>query len=125
MPKETTMKRLNSLSCQAAIAVALLCAGAVWAQEATPTKPAAPGAGATMGQHGMHGCCGRHDTMGWSMMNRQERRDHHNKMMGMKDHASCQAYMQEHHALMTARAKERGVAMPAQPRRDACAGLKK
>lgn len=120
------MKRLHRQSVRTLIATALLCAGAAWAQEATPTKPPGPGAAAT-GQHhhGMRGCCGRHDTMGWSMMSRQERRDHHNKMMGMSDHATCQAYMQEHHTQMAARAKERGVAMPAQPRRDACAGLKK
>ncbi len=67
----------------------------------------------------------RDNTPGWSMMNRAERREHHDKMMAMSDHGACMAYMQEHHAKMAERAKARGRTLPAQPRRDACAPLKK
>ncbi len=91
------------------------------AQEATPTTPSAkpaPGAGKAMRMH-------RDQTPGWAMMTREERNQHHQMMMGMKDQATCQAYMQEHHAKMAERAKERGRAAPAMPRQDACASLKK
>lgn len=67
----------------------------------------------------------RDNTPGWSMMKRAERKQHHDKMMAMTDHAACTAYMDEHHAKMAERAKERGRALPAKPRRDACARLKK
>lgn len=103
------------------LAVVAATTGTAWAQEATPTQPPSAKAPA----HPMHGCCGRQDTSGWSMMSRQERRDHHDKMMAMTDHGACTTHMQDHHAKMAERAKARGVTMPAQPRRDACAGLKR
>jgi hypothetical protein len=46
-------------------------------------------------------------------------------MMVMTDRAACMAYMEQHHAKMAARAKERGRTLPAKPRQDACAALKK
>jgi hypothetical protein len=67
----------------------------------------------------------RGNTPGYAMMTREERNQHHQMMMGMKDHATCQSYMQEHHAKMMERAKERKQAVPAMPRRDACGWLKK
>jgi hypothetical protein len=76
-----------------------------------------------MGMRGMQ--MNRDNTPGWSMMNRAERKEHHDKMMAMTDHAACMAYMDEHHAKMAARAKEGGRAPPAKPRRDACAPLMK
>ena len=80
-------------------------------------------------QRGMGGMRGmqmnRDNTPGWSMMNRAERKEHHDKMMAMTDHAACTAYMEQHHAKMAERAKERGRTLPAKPRRDACAALKK
>jgi hypothetical protein len=42
----------------------------------------------------------------------------------MTSQAECKAYMEQHHQEMVARAKEKGRTLPAQPRRDACAGLK-
>jgi hypothetical protein len=84
----------------------------------------APGPG--MGMGGMHGWkMNRDNTPGWSMMSRAERRQHHDKMMAMTDPAACSAYMEEHHAKMAERAKERGRALPAKPRSDACAALQK
>lgn len=84
----------------------------------------APGPG--MGMGGMRGWqMNRDNTPGWSMMSRAERRQHHDKMMAMSDPAACNAYMEEHHAKMAERAKERGRALPAKPRSDACAALKK
>jgi hypothetical protein len=108
----TVVRHIRSVALTAAV---LCAAGIAAAQEATPAKPPSP----------MQGCCGRHDTSGWSMMTRQERQEHRAKMMGMSDHGGCMAYMQEHHSKMMERAKQRGVNMPAQPRRDACAALKR
>lgn len=112
---------------RSAILLVAAATGTAWAQEATPSKPPsahAPASG-SVGRQLMQGCCGRHDTSGWSMMSRQERRDHHDKMMAMTDHGACTTHMQDHHAKMVERAKARGVTMPAQPRRDACAALKR
>lgn len=84
----------------------------------------APGPG--MGMGGMRGWqMNRDNTPGWSMMSRAERRQHHDKMMAMSDPAACAAYMEEHHAKMAERAKERGRTLPAKPRSNACAPLQK
>lgn len=64
-------------------------------------------------------------TPGWTMMTQQERNEHRDRMRAMKTYEECQAYQQQHHEQMAARAKERGANPPAQPRRDACAGLKR
>lgn len=66
---------------------------------------------------------GRDYTFGWAMMSREEQQQHREKMLAFKDYDECKAYMEQHHALMAERAKERGRPMPAQPRRDACATL--
>ncbi len=63
-------------------------------------------------------------TPGWSMMTRAERNEHRTHMRSTKTYEECKTYMDEHHALMTERAKEKGGKPLAQPRRDACAGLK-
>jgi hypothetical protein len=63
-------------------------------------------------------------TMGWSMMTPQERQAHQARMMGFTSAKECRAYVAEHHKLMAERAKQRGVAMPATPPHDPCAGLK-
>ncbi|MDE2486859.1 MAG: hypothetical protein KGO51_05615 [Alphaproteobacteria bacterium] len=62
-------------------------------------------------------------TMGWSMMTPQERQAHQSKMAGFKTYAECHAYVLEHHKLMAERARAQGMTIPAEPRRDACAGL--
>jgi hypothetical protein len=68
---------------------------------------------------------GPNNTSGWSLMNKQERDEHHNKMLSMKTHEECTAYMQQHHTQMMERAKEKGRPALMQPKRDACAPLLK
>lgn len=63
-------------------------------------------------------------TPGWSLMTEQERAEHQTRMRAMTNHDECTAYMAQHHEQMVARAKEKGATIPAQPRRDPCAGLK-
>jgi hypothetical protein len=101
-------------------AIALLAVSMTAAQ--AQGAASAPG----MGMGGMRGWhMNRDNTPGWSMMSRAERKEHHDKMMVMTDRAACMAYMEQHHAKMAARAKERGRTLPAKPRQDACAALKK
>jgi len=58
-------------------------------------------------------------------MSPKERDEHRARMGAAKTYDECKTLQQQHHELMAARAKERGVNAPlAQPRRDACAGLK-
>jgi hypothetical protein len=95
-------------------------AGSVQAQGAASAPGMGPGA---MGMRGMR--MNADNTGGWQLMTRQERQAHHDKMMGMKTYEECHAYMEQHHAQMVDRAKERGRTVPANPRRDACAPLKK
>lgn len=64
-------------------------------------------------------------TPGWGLMSAQERAEHRDKMRAMTSYDECKAYRDQHHEAMAARAKERGVPMPAQPRRDACGALKR
>jgi hypothetical protein len=57
-------------------------------------------------------------------MTPQERNEHRDRMRAMKTYEECKTYQAQHHEQMAARAKERGGAALAQPRRDACSGLK-
>jgi hypothetical protein len=100
------------------IAAALLAVSMSGAQ--AQGAASAPAMGGMRGWH-----MNRDNTPGWSMMSRAERKEHHDKMMVMTDRAACMAYMEQHHAKMAARAKERGRTLPAKPRQDACAALKK
>jgi hypothetical protein len=109
----------HSITLATAAALLALAMGAAQAQGAA----SAPAMGGMSGMRGMP--MNRDNTPGWSMMNRAERKQHHDKMMAMTDHAACMAYMEEHHAKMAERAKARGRTLPAKPRRDACAALKK
>lgn len=84
--------------------------------------PAASAAGMGMGPHGM---AGAGYTYGWSMMSSQERNEHQERMRSMKTYEECKAYMERHHAEIAARAQAQGGTLPAQPRRDACAGLRR
>jgi DNA repair ATPase RecN len=52
-----------------------------------------------------------------------ERTEHQQRMRSIKTYDECKTYMEQHREQMAARAKEKGKAL-AQPRRDACAGLK-
>ena len=112
------------------LALLAFAAGAHAQQPMTP-RPCANMAGASApsdgcggpGRFGPHGRWGSDDTPGWMMMTPEERQAHQERMAGMQTYADCKAYMDQHHADMVARAKERGMAMPARPRRDACASL--
>lgn len=125
----------------AAAAALLLAAASVPAQPASGPGPGAaasaprgpgmgpgpgPGMGPGMGPGGrrMGGRWGADYTPGWSLMTPQERQEHQARMRAMTSHDDCRTYMEQHHRQMSERAKEKGRAMPAQPRRDACATLK-
>lgn len=87
----------------------------------------APGASAPMrGPGGRHhgGRASAEVTPGWSMMTPAERNEHRDRMRSMKSYEECKTTMAQHHEQMVARAKEKGVKMPAEPRHDACAGMK-
>lgn len=112
-------------------AALLLAAALVQAQPGPGPRgpgPAASGASAPrmgmgMGMGRGMGRFGPDNTPGWAMMTPAERDAHRERMFSFKDRAACQSYMDEHHTLMAERAKERGRSVPAQPRRNACAGL--
>ena len=113
-------------------ALLLTCLGLAQAQAGGPAAPA-PGAssprmGMGMGPGGgmMRGPrWGADYTAGWGMMSAKERDEHRAQMRAAKTYDECVALRDKHHEQMLARAKERGVTMPAQPRRDACQGLKR
>jgi len=134
--------RLILKASMAASAMALL-AGTALAQSgagagepaATPAMPAMPASGMGMGSgmgSGMEPGMGRGHmakwgmdyTPGWSMMTRAERNEHREHMRAFKTYEECTAYRDQVHDKMAARIKEKGGKPLAQPRRDACAGLK-
>lgn len=93
-------------------------------------KGPGPGPGASAAGMGMGGGpraagWGADYTPGWALMTEQERNEHRERMRSMKTYEECAAYRDQHHEQMAARAKERGGQALAQPRRDACRGLKK
>jgi hypothetical protein len=107
--------------------VLLALVGSANAQPPATMRPCDNAAGASApaggcggpGRPGPRGRWGADDTPGWSLMTPEERR----RMAGMQTYPDCKAYMDQHHADMVARAKERGAAMPAQPWHDPCAYL--
>jgi hypothetical protein len=118
---------MNTLRKLAAAAALLLLAAAAPAQPGPGPGASAPrgGPGAMGGSGRMGGRWGSDFTPGWSMMSPEERQAHRARMGAMNNHDECKSYLQQHHDQMAARAKEKGRPMPAQPRRDACAGLKR
>lgn len=94
---------------------------------ATGASAAGPGCpGPAMGPGGRRGPgarWGRDFTPGWGMMSETERLEHRQRLGALSGYDECRSYMDQHHADMVARAKERGVTLPAKPRRDACIGL--
>jgi len=99
--------------------------GATAASGASASAPGMSGRGGMGSRHAMGGRWGSGMTAGWSMMTAEERREHQAKMQSMTNYADCKAYVEEHHQEMLKRASEKGRAAPAQPRHDACAGLKR
>ena len=87
--------------------------------------PAASAPGRGMGRGRAGGRAGADYTPGWTLMTSQERAEHRARMRSMTSYDECKAYQEQTHEQMAARAKERGGKPLAQPRRDACLGLKK
>lgn len=125
------MKRVLSALWVAGLSLSM---GVAWAQAggAGPAPQAsAPGAGGPrMGMGpggGMRGGprWGSDYTPGWAMMTPAEREAHREQMRATKTYEECQALRDRHREQMLARAKERGINPPAQPRRDGCVGLKR
>ena len=52
---------------------------------------------------------------GWQLMTVEERAKHRAKMQSLNTKEEREAYRLEHHKLMQARAKERGITLPEQP----------
>lgn len=119
---------MNILRLTTACAAMLMAAGMAAAQPASGPG-AGPGASAPRGPggpgHMSGGRWGSGVTPGWSLMTPQERQQHRDKMRSMTSHDECKAYVDQHHQEMAARAKEKGLDAPRQPRRHACAGLQR
>ena len=88
-----------------------------------PASAPGTGMGPGMGR-GRGAMYGADYSPGWSMMTAEERSQHQAKMRAMASQDECRAYIAQQHEKMAARAKAEGKQLPAQPRRDACAGLK-
>ena len=65
----------------------------------------------------------RDNTYGWTLMSAAERTAHRDKMLAAEDAEECKAVQDEEHALMEARAKEKGKTLPA-PRQNGCDRMK-
>jgi hypothetical protein len=64
------------------------------------------------------------NTVGWQLMTPAERTEHQNKMRSFKTYDECMTYQNEHHKQMEARAKEKGVTLPAMGSRYGCDNMK-
>lgn len=53
------------------------------------------------------------NTWGYQLMTPQERTEHQTRMRSFKTYDECKAYQDENHKQMEARAKEKGVTLPA------------
>lgn len=128
---------MNAVSRWILMGCILAAAGSVVAQGASApgrgpaagqgAGPAASGPGMGMGPgmgRGRGAPYGPDYSHGWSMMTPEERSQHQAKMRSMTNYDDCKSYMAQQHEQMAARAKAQGTQLPAQPRRDACAGLK-
>ncbi len=53
------------------------------------------------------------NTWGWQLMTPAERAEHQAKMRSFTTYDECKVYQEEHHKQMEARAKEKGLTLPA------------
>ncbi len=83
-----------------------------------PGDGTGPGAGM-----GMRFNFDKTNTPGWTLMSAEERVAHQSTMMAAKTYEACKAAQEAQHAAMTARAKEKGVTLPA-PRSNGCDRMK-
>jgi hypothetical protein len=51
------------------------------------------------------------NTRGWQLMTPEERIAHQARVRSFTDHDVCETYRTQHHALMTERARQRGVSL--------------
>lgn len=65
----------------------------------------------------------QNNTPGWTLMTPEERAEHQKKMLAAKTYEECKQIQEEHHKMMEARAKEKGVTLNA-PRYNACDRMK-
>lgn len=65
----------------------------------------------------------RDNTYGWTLMSAQERTAHRDKMLAARTYDECKAVQDEQHALMEARAKEKGTTLRG-PRQNSCDVMK-
>ena len=63
------------------------------------------------------------NTRGWQLMTSEERIEHQAKVRGFTSYEECRAYQVEHHRLIEARARQRGMPLPSGGQ-DFCAHLK-
>lgn len=89
-----------------------------------------PGMGGGMGMGGMgggHGMRGmrfdQNNTRGWSLMTPEERTANQIKMRAVKTYDECKLVQTEQRKAMEARAKDKGVTLPA-PRQNGCDNMK-
>lgn len=64
------------------------------------------------------------NTASWQLMTPAELTEHQNKMRSFKTYDECTAYQEKHHKQMEARAKEKGVILPAMGSRYGCDNMK-
>jgi hypothetical protein len=139
-PEEARMNRVRTVLVALGVG---LSAGLVFAQAASGPGPrpgpgpraagmagSAPGMGMGMGPgarggRGPAARWGSDATPGWALMTDKERAEHRDRMRSMKNYDECKSYQEQHHAQMAARVKDKGGKPLAEPRRDACAGLKR
>jgi hypothetical protein len=79
---------------------------------------------ATLGAASIEAAPGRYrfnqdNTPGWSLMTPAERSAHQNKMWSAKTYDECKAIQTEHHAVIAARAKDKGITLNV-PSQNAC-----
>lgn len=87
-----------------------------------PGQGMGAGAGISPGK-GMRYNFNKDNTPGWTLMTAEERTAHRDKMRTAKSYDECKAAQEEHHQAMEARAKEKGVTLPA-PRYNGCDRMK-
>lgn len=116
-----------------ALLLTLLCAAAgAFAQPSMAERPCGAASAASASSPGCGGPAGHGPrargkgahTAEWRLMTPQERSEHAKRMAGFTNYDECKSYLDHHHEEMAARAKERGRALPAQPRHDACMHFK-
>lgn len=79
------------------------------------------GGRAGQGMRGMQ--FGQSNTAGWTLMTPEERTAHQTRMRAVTTVDECTKVRDEQHKLVEARAKEKGVTLPA-PRQNACENMK-